>query len=86
MLDKLAPCPFCGEPIEPIEPMHPDIIYPDGIYWRDDKQFGFRTYHYYLTKQEGDSSCWAIHCTCGAELHKDTKEELIAAWNTRYYY
>lgn len=83
---KLLPCPFCGKILNVNDP---DVLYPSGIYWRDDELLGIRSYHgnderhYYR-----DGVCYAIHCPipsggCGAELHGDSKSEVVEKWNTR---
>lgn len=84
MMTELLPCPFCGMPVD-IE--DDDTLHPTGIGWRDDKCIGFRTYHSYRETPK-KQWCWGMHCPttsggCGAEIHADSKDEVIAKWNTR---
>jgi hypothetical protein len=64
-----------------------DTMYPSGTGWKDDEEIGLRTYRRTLEVPK-EQWCWGIHCAtnyggCGAEIHGDTKEEAIAAWNRR---
>jgi hypothetical protein len=41
-----------------------------------------------LDAEEGDGICYEMHCSvqaggCGAEMHGDSKEEVLSKWNTR---
>ena len=73
MVDLLN-CPFCNGSLY----SEPDTLYPSGCTWGDLE--GCREYG---THKEHPNKCWKIVCTCGAELHADSKEEVIVKWNTR---
>lgn len=79
----LQPCPFCG--MTPPDDLS-DTLYPSGIVWTDHEQ-GFRSYSSFKDNPTGDR-CYSMNCTtnlggCGAEVHGDSKDEAIAAWNRR---
>lgn len=83
-ISELKPCPFCGEP-----PFRDDgdTIYPTGTSWATHPE-GFRHYFGPSADYEAEGDCWVINCTggfggCGAEMHGDSKEEVIEKWNTR---
>lgn len=82
----IKPCPFCGHTLDINDP---DVLYPSGIYWYPDGDF-----HRYYTSQrisiEGfrGQPCYKIACKdimggCGAEMHGDSKQEVIDKWNRR---
>jgi len=78
------PCPFCGKAVDLGDP---DTLYPDGFGWKDDDELGFRTYHKY-NEVPKDQWCWGMNCPtnsggCGAEIHGDSKQEALDAWNKR---
>jgi hypothetical protein len=73
----VAPCPFCGKDIED------DNIYTSGIGWLEED--GIRTYHVCRGVPK-EQWCWVLHCTCGAEMHGDSKEETLDKWNKRSRY
>lgn len=85
---EMLPCPFCGKQVDLDDP---DTLYPSGVFWRDGAVPGMpelRTYHGVLERREGDGMCYGMHCPsnscgCGAEIHGDSKEETVAAWNRR---
>ena len=57
-MDKLKPCPFCGEEAE--------------YRFTEFDEYGETVLHY-------------IYCkVCDAEISKDTQQEAITAWNTRW--
>lgn len=77
------PCPFCGRNPDPTDP---STLHPTGTVWRDEAEF--RSYHSHSERQEGDGRCWVFACLtesggCGAEVHGDSEEEAIIAWNRR---
>lgn len=79
------PCPFCGKAPDPTDR---STLHPTGIYWRNDAEIGCRTYHSHQERREDDGKCWSFNCLiesggCGAEIHGDTEEAAIAAWNRR---
>lgn len=76
-------CPFCGKEIDINDG---DMLYPSGSVWRDDH--GFRTYHPLKDRLKTDNYCYALHCEisaggCGAEMHGDSKQEVIDKWERR---
>lgn len=76
-------CPFCGRNPDPTDP---STLHPTGTVWRDEAEF--RSYHSHSERQEGDGLCWVFSCLtesggCGAEVHGDSEEQAIAAWNRR---
>jgi hypothetical protein len=80
---KLLACPFCGFQMPPDEDENLiDILYPTGTYWRVEPD-GLKHYVNHKERQPGDSRCWHIICDCGAEVHADTREGAITAWNRR---
>lgn len=83
LLDSVKPCPFCG--MKP-DMNDPDTIYPSGTVWRE--ELGFRSYHRFAERKEGDGQCYVMNCCgqaggCGAEMHGDSKEEVLSKWNRR---
>lgn len=86
---ELKPCPFCGFQVDRYG--LDDVLYPSGISWRehDDPDIG-RHYVGGKDRKPGDKSCYEIVCNgtmggCGAEMHADSKEEVIKKWNGRVY-
>lgn len=84
-VEPVPPCPFCGKAVNLDDD---DTLYPTGSYWRDDAEIGMRTYHPARRRLETDGACWGMHCPttaggCGAEIHGDSKEEVLAAWSRR---
>ena len=80
---ELLPCPFCGHAV-PDDLT--DTLYPSGIYWRPLK--GYRQYVSHRDRKPDDRQCWQIVCNtiyggCSAEMHADSKEEVVSKWNTR---
>jgi len=81
---ELLPCPFCGmsAPDDLI-----DTLYPSGTY----RRYDIRGFHHYVSMKDrkaGDEPCWEMNCTenmggCGAEMHANSRAEVIAKWNTR---
>jgi len=81
---QLKPCPFCGFNFSKDLV---DILYPSGIYWRENSEIGGE-YIGFKDMLPTDHTCWKIVCNgtmggCGAEIHGDSKEEVIEKWNTR---
>jgi hypothetical protein len=82
--ETLLPCPFCGTELNIKN--EEDIIYPDGIGWKDHDN-GMRSYHKFIEVPH-QQWCWGIYCSvifggCGAEMHGDSREEVVLKWNTR---
>ena len=78
------PCPFCGKKVDMED--H-DTLYPSGSGWKDNEELQIRTYHraFEVPKEQW---CWAMHCPmqsggCGAEMHGDSREEVLEKWNRR---
>ena len=93
----LLPCPCCGwqPPFDDADSML-DFLYPTGTWWREERTWvpsqhtgqRFRTYHKHKDRKDGDKACYGMHCTqnmggCGVRIVRDSREEAIAAWNTR---
>lgn len=81
----LLPCPFCG--YKPPKDLS-DTLYPSGIYRRFEPEIGFTSFIGRRDRLPTDEPCWAMHCTenmggCGAQINGNTRDEAIAAWNTR---
>ena len=79
------PCPFCGNKVD-LEDY--DTLYPSGVFWREDKELGMRTYHSRKNSLPSDKQCYAMHCPvpsggCGAQVSGDSEAEAVAAWNRR---
>jgi hypothetical protein len=75
-------CPFCNHPVDLTDP---DTLYPTGVGWLWDVSLKMRTYH---TVREVPKAqwCYALHClnlACGAEVHGDSKEDVMVRWSTR---
>jgi hypothetical protein len=95
--EHLEPCPFCGwQPPYDDEDSMLDVMYPTGIYWREEKSFvpgpftGMlrRKYVRRDERKDADTPCIGMHCTenmggCGAQIVRDSREEAAAAWNRR---
>lgn len=94
---KLLPCPFCGwqPPFEDADSML-DVLHRSGTWWREEVSWvpspftgrRVRTYHSHKDRKDGDNPCWEMNCTfnmggCGVRLVRDSRDEAIAAWNTR---
>jgi hypothetical protein len=79
-MTDILPCPFCGSDIDPCDP---DVIYPSGIWWRD--QGDYRQYVGHQEKLVGDNPCFDIVCPgqCGCVLSGDSYSETIDNWNRR---
>ena len=73
MVDLLN-CPFCKARLY----SEPDTLHPTGTTWED-----LGDCRVYGTHKEYPNKCWTIVCTCGVELHADSKEEVAVKWNTR---
>ena len=79
------PCPFCGKPVDLT---NPDTLHPSGVFWRMNKEIGFPTYHGITEFQDGDESCYVLHCVensggCGVRISGDSIDEVLQKWNTR---
>lgn len=79
--ELLDACPFCGRELgdDLI-----DVLYPSGTRWSDSSDEG--GVRFYGTSGKGQ--CWQIVCApsaggCGAEMHADSREEVVAKWNRR---
>lgn len=72
-------CPFCGKEVDLSDP---DTLYPDGIGWLFDEKLGFKTYHNFRDVPK-TNWCYQLMCGCGAEMHGDTRQEVIDKWNRR---
>lgn len=82
------PCPFCGKAINLDDE---DTLYPDGIGWIDhwEEDYDYRSYVSALEVPK-EQWCYKIVCNqiyggCGAEIHSDSKEEVIEKWEKRAY-
>lgn len=73
---KLLACPFCDAKKD----IEPDTLYPSGTTWYLHKD-GFRVYG---APYKFPNQCWKLVCTCGAEVHADSKDDAIQLWNTRH--
>ena len=83
--EEIKPCPFCGKQPDLSDP---DTLYPSGTLWRWEPKFKMRVYFHQNDRQFSDGACYTLHCTrqaggCGAEMHADSREETISAWNSR---
>jgi len=78
----IPPCPFCGKEIDINDP---DTLYPNGFAWEYDEELECRTYHEtrHLRQSNIDQWCYGLHCECGAEMHGDTREQVIESWSAR---
>lgn len=74
-MTELKPCPFCGHSNFDMR----DTLYPSGTTWHEHKE-GYRVYG---KPYKYENKCWQVVCGCGAELHADSKQEAITAWNRR---
>lgn len=70
----MKPCPFCGNTNFENE------LYPSGITWEYNPYLQCKTYS---TAGQYENKCWQLNCRCGAEMHGDSKEEVITLWNKR---
>lgn len=80
----MKPCPFCGKKVD-LEDQ--DTLYPSGTGWLFDEDLQMRTYHR-MHEVPDNQRCYVMHCVlqaggCGAEMHGDSRDEAIAAWNRR---
>lgn len=80
---ELKACPFCGH--KPGNDLM-DVLYPNGTFWRETD--GIRHYFGTMSVHKPEGQCWSFHCTdnevgCGAEVHGDSRQQAIAAWNRR---
>ena len=80
---EMLPCPFCGKRVDLDDD---DTLYPTGIYWRITD--GVRHYIRHKNRLPDDNKVWGMHCPetsggCGVEIHRDSREECIDAWNRR---
>lgn len=84
MTKIILPCPFCGCSHDAKDP---DVVHPNGIGWLDHEE-GFR--HYLSARGLLQANwCYVVNCPeiyggCGAQMSGDSKEEVIAKWNTRF--
>lgn len=78
-MSALLPCPFCGSKLDLEDE---DTLYPTGDGWLFDEELQMRTYHrlYIVPKEQW---CYALHCSCGASLTGDDRDEVIEKWNRR---
>lgn len=80
---EFLPCPFCGKVVD-LD--NGDTLYPAGMYWRITD--GIKHHIRYKDTQQGDESCWGMHCPetaggCGAEIEADSKNDAVNKWNRR---
>lgn len=83
-MSEAKPCPFCGTRVDLTDQ---DTLYPTGTYWREHPE-GYRSYHGFYERQEGDGMCWKLSCCstgggCDATIYGDSKEDALAKWNRR---
>ena len=81
-LERLLPCPFCGKKVDK---NLVDTLYPTGRGWIEEGRL-----RYYVSYREAPKEqwCWQMRCPevsggCGAEIHGDSRSEVMAKWNTR---
>jgi hypothetical protein len=80
----MLPCPFCGKGVDLDDE---DTLYPSGVGWKFDEELQMRTYHR-LHDVPPEQWCYGLHCStnsggCSAEIHGDSKEEVVYKWNRR---
>ncbi len=78
------PCPFCGKVPDLNDE---DTLYPSGNGWLFNEELQMRTYHN-IHEVPPEQWCYSMHCPvqaggCGAEMHGDTKADVISQWNRR---
>lgn len=79
---ELKPCPFCGKSPDLSDP---DTLHPSGTAWKP--HGNIRVYCSFRNIPQ-EQWCWQINCPphmdgCGAELHADSRQEVIDRWNRR---
>lgn len=88
MTDTILSCPFCGHMPQDLR----DFLHPTGQGWRDDPigDDGEMMRHYmrYNDPRGTHGQCWELGCLeheggCGATMHGDSREDVIAKWNKR---
>lgn len=84
----IKPCPFCGH--TPLDEM--DFLHPIGTGWRDDpigdNDTMMRHYMRMNDPRGVHGQVWEMNCLeheggCGASMHGDSREEVVAKWNRR---
>ena len=85
-MSELNPCPFCDKATDLDDC---DTLYPNGVYWYPDGDYG-KHYSQSPTNHIGlaGNPCYKLVCDvvsggCGAEMHGDSKQEVIDKWNRR---
>lgn len=87
MTNEIKPCPYCGH--TPLDIM--DFLHPTGQGWRDDDlgEHGLTRHYMRMNDPRGvHGQCWELGCLvheggCGATMHGDSRDEVIANWNRR---
>lgn len=74
----MKPCPFCNKVPDLTDP---DTLYPGGV-WKDTVDSG-RIYGNKKSIPDYHGRCYTMHCSCGASMTGDSKEEVIQQWETR---
>lgn len=83
-MTTLESCPFCAAELDTADN---DTLYPSGTVWMKHPH-GYTQYASLRAAQADgnfriDGHVWNIVCTCGAEMHADDMDTVVALWNQR---